>query len=191
MTDPQNPAQPTPGDGAVPPVPTPESAPPAYTGEPAAPSYAAEPAQPAESAAPAYAAEPAPPAYAAAPPAAPTYGDQPYAAAPPAQYGAPAAGSEPGKTLGIVALIVVFFASLIGLILGYVARSQSKKAGVKNTPAKVAIILGWIFLVLTIIGSIILVVVLVTAGAGALEQLCEGMPPGEYELTTGGTVTCP
>lgn len=176
MTDPQNPAQPTPGDGAVPPVPTPESAPPAYAGEPAAPAYAAEPA---------------PPAYAAAPPAAPAYGDQPYAAAPPAQYGAPAAGSEPGKTLGIVALIVVFFASLIGLILGYVARSQSKKAGVKNTPAKVAIILGWIFLVLTIIGSIILVVVLVTAGAGALEQLCEGMPPGEYELTTGGTVTCP
>lgn len=132
------------------------------------------------------------------PPAPPAYGEPPaasappaYAAAPPAQYGAPASGSEPGKTLGIVALIVVFFASLIGLILGYVARSQSKKAGVTNTPAKIAIILGWIFLVLGIIASIILVVVLVTAGAGALSELCEGMPPGEYELTTGGTVTCP
>lgn len=153
MTDPQNPADPTP---SVPPAP------------------AAEP-----TAAPA-----APPAGDPTPPPA-------YASAPPAQYGAPAAGSEPGKTLGIVALIVVFFFSLIGLILGYVARSQSKKAGVKNTPAKIAIILGWIFLVLSIIATIIFVVILVTAGAGALSELCEGMPPGEYELTTGGTVTCP
>ena len=58
----------------------------------------------------------------------------------------------PGKTLGIVALIVTFFASVIGLILGIVARNQSKAAGVENTPAKVAIILGIIFTVLSIIG---------------------------------------
>jgi len=58
----------------------------------------------------------------------------------------------PGKTLGIVALIVTFFFSVVGLILGIVARNQSKAAGVENTPAKVAIILGIIFTVLSVIG---------------------------------------
>ena len=57
----------------------------------------------------------------------------------------------PGKTLGIVALIVTFFASVIGLILGIVARNQSKAAGVENTPAKVAIILGIVFTVLSVL----------------------------------------
>ena len=42
-------------------------------------------------------------------------------------------------------LIVTFFAAIIGLILSAVALSQSKKAGFKNTPAKVGLILGIIF----------------------------------------------
>ena len=71
------------------------------------------------------------------------------------QPAAPYAAPEPGKTLGIVALIAVFFISLLGLILGFVAQSQSKAAGVPNTPAKVAIILGIIFIVLQIVGGIL------------------------------------
>lgn len=116
-----------------------------------------------------------------------------YDAAPPAYTGGPGyaapSGSEPGKTLGIVALVVVFFFSLIGLILGYVARSQSKKAGVTNTPAKVAIILGWIFLVLSIIVGIIIAVVTI-AGLGAIAEACEQFGPGTHQLTNGGTITC-
>lgn len=73
-------------------------------------------------------------------------------AAPAPQY-APA--PVPGTTLGIVALIVVFFFSVIGLILGLVAQSQSKAAGIANTPAKVAVILGIVFVALQIIGGII------------------------------------
>lgn len=61
------------------------------------------------------------------------------------------APAVPGKTLGIVALIVTFFFSVVGLILGIVARNQSKAAGVENTPAKVAIILGIIFTVLYVL----------------------------------------
>lgn len=68
---------------------------------------------------------------------------------------APAASD--GKTLGIVALIVTFFFSLVGLILGFVARGQSKRAGVKNTPATVAIVLGFVFLIGTIIAIIVAV----------------------------------
>ncbi|WP_396641799.1 hypothetical protein [Microbacterium sp.] len=62
---------------------------------------------------------------------------------------------EAGKTLGIVALVAVFFIALLGLILGFVAQSQSKAAGVPNTPARVAIILGFVFLALQVVGGIL------------------------------------
>lgn len=127
---------------------------------------------------------PAAPQYQAAPPAAPSY-----AAAPSAGPVRPGA-EDPGKTLGIVALVAVFFISILGLILGYVARGQSKKAGFKNTPAKIAIILGWIFLALTIL-AIILAVVFAAMAAGALADLCSGMDPGVYTTDTGLEVTCP
>ncbi|KZE90142.1 DUF4190 domain-containing protein [Microbacterium sp. TNHR37B] len=129
---------------------------------------------------PAYNAPPAAPAY-NAPPAAPAYnaGGYPGPDAP-----------VPGKTLGIVALVVVFFASVIGLILGYVARSQSKTAGVENTPAKVAIILGWIFTALYIIGFIV-VGILIAMGVGIWQNACADLGSGVWELTDGTTVTCP
>lgn len=82
--------------------------------------------------------------------------------APAPAYNQPAA-QDPGKTLGIVALILVFFFSIVGLILGYVARSQSTKAGFTNTPAKVAIILGWIFVALTVVWIVILIVIAASA----------------------------
>jgi len=65
---------------------------------------------------------------------------------------APAApATYPGKTLGIVGLIVAIFFNVIGVILSAVALSQSKKAGYKNTPAKAGIIVGIVLFVLTIV----------------------------------------
>jgi len=60
-------------------------------------------------------------------------------------------GDFPGRTLGIVGLIVSFFASLIGLIISIVAFKQSKDAGFKNTPALAGIIVGAVTLVVAII----------------------------------------
>jgi hypothetical protein len=116
-----------------------------------------------------------PPAYPSTPPAAPA------AAAP----GAPI----PGKTLGIVALIVAFFANIIGLILGIVALVQSRKAGYKNTPAVWAIIVGAVLAVVWII-VIIVAVGLAVAGAGELLQQCADLGPGEWTLDNGVTITC-
>ena len=67
---------------------------------------------------------------------------------------APAGTDYPGKTLGIVAVVLAFVFTLLGLILGIVANNQSKAAGFKNTPAKAGIIIGAVFLVLGIIGAI-------------------------------------
>lgn len=70
---------------------------------------------------------------------------------------AAAAPAVPGKVLGIVGLIlaIVWPFQLIGLILSIVASSQSKNAGVPNTPAKVGIIISIILLALSIIITII------------------------------------
>jgi hypothetical protein len=90
----------------------------------------------------------------------------------------------PGKTLGIVALILSFFFQLIALILGIVALSQSRKAGAKNTPALVAIILSIVFGIIwiLIVGGLI-------AGGAALLAQCQELGSGVHEIN-GVTYTC-
>ncbi|MCY7412354.1 MAG: DUF4190 domain-containing protein [Salinibacterium sp.] len=111
----------------------------------------------------------------------------PYAAGTPANaYSAPpAARPADGKTLGIVALILAFVAQLLGLILGIVARNQSKRAGVKNTPATVAIVLSIVLMVLGLIIAVPLII-----GGGALLGQCAEYGPGVHELDNGVTLTC-
>jgi TRAP-type C4-dicarboxylate transport system permease small subunit len=90
----------------------------------------------------------------------------------------------PGRTLGIVGLILTFFVSLIGLILSAVARSQSKKAGYSNTPATVGIVLGIIFLVVQIIGIVIAIIAFADIAAQ-----CAGLGNGVHHIN-GVTYTC-
>jgi hypothetical protein len=92
---------------------------------------------------------------------------------------APAASD--GKTLGIVALIIAFFIPLIGIILGFVARSQSKRAGIKNTPATAAIIVGFVRIALDIILVVAIFIPLLTA--------CASLGPGVWDVN-GLTLTC-
>lgn len=92
------------------------------------------------------------PAYPSAPPAAPAYD--------PANAGVGYNAPVPGKTMGIVALVLAIVPvglQLIGLILGIVALVQSKKAGVKNPQALWAIIVSS---VLIVIGTIVAIVVI-------------------------------
>ncbi|MCR1982963.1 DUF4190 domain-containing protein [Cellulosimicrobium cellulans] len=151
-----------------------------------------------------------PPAYGAPqsgepqqPPQAPQYGapQAPQYGAPQApQYGAPQAGTpsyaapgqDPGKTMGIVGLVLSFLGclSIVGLILSIVAFNKSKKAGYKNGLALAGIIVGAIVLVLTIIGSIVF---FSTVGAVTQEVLdaCSGVPSGTVVEVRGEPVTCP
>ncbi len=95
---------------------------------------------------------------------------------------APAASD--GKTLGIVGLILAFVFALAGLIVSAIARSQSKKAGVKNTPATVGLVLSIIFLIIQIIWVIVAV-----AGFATLAGTCADLGPGVHEVN-GVTITC-
>jgi len=68
-------------------------------------------------------------------------------------------GDYPGKLLGIVAMIfsllnlIAIPTALVGAILGHIAIVQSKRAGVVNSQAMVAVVLGW---VLTLISFAVL-----------------------------------
>ena len=97
---------------------------------------------------------------------------------------APAPVSD-GKTLGIVGLVLAFVFSVAGLIVSIIARGQSKRAGVQNTPATVGIVIS----ILGIIGYVI-AIAFVILGIIALASACAGLEPGVYTLENGGTLTC-
>jgi uncharacterized protein YacL len=68
---------------------------------------------------------------------------QPPPTGPPAQ--------DPGRTMGIVGLILAIFCSLIGLIVSAIAYNTSKKAGYQNNIALAGIIVGIVSLVLGLV----------------------------------------
>jgi hypothetical protein len=134
-----------------------------------------------------------PPAYTSAPPPAPSAAPQPaYSAAPPAPYGASANAPVPGRTLGIVALVVAIFFNVIGLILGIVALVQSRKAGHKNGFAVAAIIVGAVLTVIGIIVGILLFTAFAAAAGFASEafQACQAVDFTGTVTVQGVSVDC-
>lgn len=129
-----------------------------------------------------------PPSY---PPAAP----QSYAAAPPPAYGAPVQATVPGKTLGIVALVLAIVPiglQLVGLILGIIALVQSKRAGHKNGFALAAIIVSAVLFVIGVIVAIVIFTTFAAAGgdlANQIQACIDNGGTGTVEFQ-GVTMTC-
>ncbi len=95
---------------------------------------------------------------------------------------------NPGKTLGIVSLILsIIGAGVVGIILGAVGLSKSKKAGMGNGLALAGIIVGAIS---TVFG--ILFFTLLMIGASAIVSTCADAAPGAQVVTSDGTrIDCP
>ncbi|MCY0905238.1 DUF4190 domain-containing protein [Arthrobacter sp. H14-L1] len=110
----------------------------------------------------------APPAYGAQPPA--PYGQQPQ------QSYQGATVQDPGKTLGIIGLVLAFLISIAGLVVSIIALQKSKAAGFKNTPAKVGIFVSIIVSVLWIAGIIIVAIALVNL-TNELQDACGNGQP--------------
>ena len=124
-----------------------------------------------------------PPTYGQQPPA---YGQQPPVYGPQPGYPPqPPSSDFPGKTLGIIGLVLSFFTTIIGLVVSIIALRQSKKAGFKNTPALVGIIIG----IITTVIAIILAIVMIVA-AMALVSQCGQLGSGVH-VVNGVTITCP
>lgn len=82
---------------------------------------------------------------------------------------APTAPADfPGKTLGLVGLILAIVAPVVGIVVSAIARSQSKNAGYENKLAKIGLIVG---IALTVAIIVLYVVVFAVAMQnGALPQ---------------------
>lgn len=75
---------------------------------------------------------------------------------------APAGTDYPGKTLGIVGLVLSIVAGgIIGIIVSAIALNQSKAAGFKNTPAKAGLIVG-----IVVVAAYVLFFILIFGLAG-------------------------
>lgn len=85
----------------------------------------------------------------------------------PPQYGAYQQQQPPGyNTMSIVAFILAFFVSIVGIILGFVALSQIKRTGEQGRGlALAAVIIGFVEVALGIIFAIIFAIVLGVAAS--------------------------
>lgn len=111
------------------------------------------------------------------------------APAPDAAYSAPVA-ENPGKTLGIIGLVLAFVANIVGLIVSIIALNKSKKAGFKNGPALAGIIIASISVVISVI-AVITVISLGAAATGMISEACAGFASGEVISDGVTTITCP
>lgn len=91
---------------------------------------------------------------------------------------------DPGRTLGIVGLILAFLAALVGMIISIVAFRKSKAAGYKNNLALAGIIVGAVITLVYVVGGIALGV-----AASAVVKQCQDLGPGVHQVN-GATVTC-
>jgi len=107
-------------------------------------------------------------------------------AASPAPASSPAPVENPGKTLGIVGLVLSILGfNVIALIISILGLSKSKKAGQGNGFALAGIIISS----LSIVVLIIVIIVTVLLGASLVGQ-CADLGPGVWELDNGTTITC-
>ena len=80
-------------------------------------------------------------------------------------YGPPAGPPvDPGRTMGIVGLVLAIFCSLIGMIVSIIAFNKSKQAGFKNNIAFAGIIVGAVLFVIGLIYNL-------TVGLPMMQQM--------------------
>jgi hypothetical protein len=96
----------------------------------------------------------------------------------------PVTQEDPGRTLGLVGLVLAFVANWIGLIISVVALRRSKRAGFHNGLAKAGVIVGSITTALGLIGGGI-----AAFAAIHLASTCADLGPGVHQVG-GGTVSC-
>ncbi|MDQ5932593.1 MAG: hypothetical protein QG649_678 [Patescibacteria group bacterium] len=110
-----------------------------------------------------------------------------YAPAPVAPAGVGAPAEDPGKTMGIVGIILVFFFAPAAIVLGMLSRNKSKAAGHSTTLGTVSLIGGIVMTVLGIISTIAFFA-LVSAGLNSIST--SGSISTENDTTVvGGTDT--
>jgi hypothetical protein len=116
----------------------------------------------------------------------PTPPTQPqFATTPPLQaQPVPGTSVDPGKTLGIVGLVMAFVGlQVVGLILSILGFKKSKAVGIHNTVAKAGIIINSIFIGLALIFIPIMIAITVASYNGITERANEASSQSTIEST--------
>ena len=108
---------------------------------------------------------------------------------------APMPAEVPGKTMGIVGLVLAFVFAPVGIIVSAIGMSQSKKAGYKNTLALVGLILSIVFTIIWVVSIILFIMAAAVAASHVNDiyaEICTqmGLGPGPHDVN-GQTITCP
>lgn len=98
---------------------------------------------------------------------------------------APAPTSYPGRTLGIVGLILAFVVSLAGIVVNAVALHESKLAGYRNSYALAGLIVSIVFTALKVVGIIVGLAILFAVLAS-----CGGWTDGAHLVLQGFSLRC-
>lgn len=73
---------------------------------------------------------------------------------------------NPGQTLGIISIVLSFIGfSLIGAILGFVSRNQSKKVNAPTTLGTIGAVIGLVFTVITVLVCLLVLFIILVAAA--------------------------
>lgn len=109
----------------------------------------------------------------------------------------PALGDFPGKTLGIVGLIISILVSAVGLVISIIAHNQSRRAGYKNGPATAGIIVGaaltGISLIVLVFSIVVAALVVGTGTGNATSNVvgaCLNSPSGSIPLSRAPRADC-
>jgi hypothetical protein len=96
--------------------------------------------------------------------------------------------TDPGQTLGILSLVFAFIFPLVGLVLGIIGHSKSKKAGFKNGLS----IAGIVISIVSIIVTTLIFMAVVGLGFWAVNEskkICDQYGPGNHYVN-GASYNC-
>lgn len=85
------------------------------------------------------------------------------------------AQNDPGQGLAIAGLILAFFFPLVGLILSIIAKKKSAAVGIKNTLAKVGVILNAVFLALGLLFTIGMIALIALTASSNIQEKAQQM----------------
>lgn len=91
---------------------------------------------------------------------------------------------DPGKVLGIVAIVSSLALGLIGITLGIIAYKKSRAGGFPGTTGMVGIIVGVITTVLLVLQLVLL------STSNGIGGACDGRKSGVYTLDNGTRISC-
>ena len=101
----------------------------------------------------------------------------------PTQPNSPIPQENPGQTLGIVSIIMIFVFPLLGIVFGVMSRNKSKAVGMPSGLGTTGMVINIVVTALSVVLAILFIVLVVMAGAS---ESSKSTPSSNYPLQEAG-----